>query len=436
MTGKVQIGRWTLAYFAVALGFLLAAEAALVAGIGGPHLAWTAPDNLAVTHLVTLGWLSIVLCGALTQFVPVLLARPLACPSWPLPALLCLAAGTALLGAGFCQLGRGGSLPLLPTAALLLALGFALVLGNLAATLWQARPLPLPARLVGLGLAAGAATVALGVVFALALDGRLGGVALRLTADGLPLHIAAGLGGWLTVSAAGVSYRLLAMFMLAPDVDGRGSRLAWIAAAAALAGLAVGGPLLIAAGRAPAPVLGLAAVLPLPALALYGRDMRALYRRRQRRALELHSRMAAVALAHLGLTALLGLGLALSGRLAAQAGAVVLLAGFGWLSGLVLAMLPKIIAFLTWLGCYGPLLGRQPVPRVQDLVVEARCARWFALYYAAVWALVVGFAIVAPVLFRTAALALLIATLGLAGECLRTRRLADVPRPLRPRAAT
>ena len=61
----------------------------------------------------------------------------------------------------------------------------------------------------------------------------------------------------------------------------------------------------------------------------------------------------------------IGLAISLSRRLIA----------FGWLSGLVLAKLYKIVAFLTWLGTYGPAMGRVPTPRVQDLVAERRAAK-------------------------------------------------------------
>jgi hypothetical protein len=55
------------------------------------------------------------------------------------------------------------------------------------------------------------------------------------------------------------------------------------------------------------------------------------------------------------------------------------------LSGLILAKLYKIIAFLTWLETYGPVMGRTATPRVQDLVAEPRASRWFVIYFAAVW---------------------------------------------------
>ena len=110
-----------------------------------------------------------------------------------------------------------------------------------------------------------------------------------------------------------------------------------------------------------------------------------LYRNRKRGALELNTRMAVHSFACLAGAALLGVTLVAMGSFADHAGAFVFLVAFGWLSGLVLAKLYKIVAFLTWLETYGPVMGRVPTPRVQDLVAERRASKWFAAYFLAVW---------------------------------------------------
>ncbi len=239
-----SISRRTMTYFAAALTWLLAALALMVASIGLPAADLAAPDTLVLVHVVCIGWLSLAMCGALFQFVPVLVATPLFREEWALPALGLLTAGLICLLAGFMVLG--GRLPsalwVLPLGAVLLLVGFGLVVVDLA---------------------------------------------------------------------------------------------------------------------------------------------------------------------------------------------FAFLAAFGWLSGLVLAKLYKIVAFLTWLETYGSVMGRAPTPRVQDLVAENRATKWFAIYYLSVWTGTLALLAGEPGTFRMAAAAMTVGAVGIVHGIIRIRRLEDVASPLR-----
>jgi hypothetical protein len=420
-----------MSYFAMALAWLFVALALMVAGLGFPSAHLVSPDTLVLVHVVCIGWLSVAMCGALFQFVPVLVARPLFSEKWALPALGLLTTGLAALLVGF--LGLGGRLPawhwLLPVGALLLIAGFGLTVLDLGLTAWQ-RPAG-PARFVLAGLASLCITVAFGAIFALAHAGWAGSIGQSMLASGVPLHAIAGLGGWLTLTAMGVSYRLLSMFMLAPDVDDRKSSMTLAAGALAIAIAAAGGIFAIWLSFGLNAVLSVVAVLGLVTTVLYGRDVIEIFKSRKRRQLELNTRMAVLSFVSLAATALLGLMLVLSGTFAAQLGAFAFLAVFGWLSGLVLAKLYKIVAFLTWLETYGPVMGRTPTPRVQDLVSETRASKWFVIYHAAVWFGTLMLLIDQATAFRAAAAAMTIGIVGIIREIIRTRRLADVESPMR-----
>lgn len=428
------LSRWSMSYFAAALIALITAEGLMAAGFGFPSVPIEAPDTLVVVHIVAIGWLSLLMCGALFQFVPVLVARPIHDNALPLPTLVCLIGGLAMLILGFLQLaGRvPHGLPFFPAAAALLAVGFVLVAWNLGRTMWAARPLTLAARFVAVGLVAFGATVTLGIVFALVLDGIATAQPLiDLTTLGIPVHAAAGLGGWLTLTAIGVSYRLLAMFMLAPELDRTSSRAVLWLGTAALAVLIIGGVAVICHGGNLPLVLSIAGLLAAASLALYGRDIRYLYRVRKRRKIELNSRMAAAALVSLGACIALAAALIALGRLTEHIGAVVFLFSFGWLTGLGLGKLYKIVAFVTWLETYGPVLGKTPTPRVQDLVVEPRARKWFWLYFAAVYVATAAILAGVPLLARLGAAAMLVATCCIVAQLVRTRRLLDVTDTLR-----
>jgi len=423
------LSRWTMAYFAAGFAFLVLAEALMACGYGFPAVAVEAPETLVLVHVVAIGWLSLLLCGALFQFVPVLVAQPLQGSGLVLPALACLLGGLACLLTGF--LGLSGvvdtALPFFPAAGILLAAGFGSMAWAVARTLWSAREsdLPLPVRFVAAGLACLVAVALLGVTFTFVLSGVLPVAAAGLLVDGLPAHAAAGVAGWLTFTAVGVSYRLLPMFMLAPEGARRTTHLAWWSGSAALVLAILAAPLeraFLGSWLAAA----LAGLLGCAALLCYGADLVFFYRHRKRKAIELNSRSAVAAFACLYLVAILTLALLAFGDAGRHIGALVFLAAFGWLSGLGLSQLYKIVPFLTWLECYGPVMGRRPTPRVQDLVVERRDGPWFALYFAAVLAGTAALLAERPDLFRLAATAMLAATAAIGIELVLVRRLFNV----------
>lgn len=423
-----SLSRWTMGYFAAACLFLLMAEVLLVAGYGYPGAAIEAPPTLAVVHLVTAGWFGLLMSGALLQFVPVLVAKPLKGEAAALPALIAIVVGETGLVLGFVTMGGGATFaaPLLSFGALFLSLGYLTIAGIVGVTLAGAWPLPLPARFVALGLIALVATLGLGAGFALVLSGFLPPSWAAFLPAGLPLHAALGLGGWLTVSAVGVSYKLLPMFLLAPDGASGGARKVWLTGAAAIA-LLLTAVLLSASDLAGSAIaLTLALLFSLVGLGLYGVDLLAIYRARRRPKLELNSLASIASFAALFVGAAWLAVAAATGRLAVDIAPIVYLLGFGWLSGLGLAKLYKIVPFLTWLECYGPVLGRVPTPRVQDLVREPRARAWFMLFHAGVLIATLALALDLDLVFRTAAGLQFGASVALVAEFLRTRRLMEI----------
>ncbi|MCF1449311.1 cbb3-type cytochrome c oxidase subunit I [Agrobacterium vitis] len=423
------LSRWTMSYFAAALAFLVVGEGMMVLGFGYPAVDIAAPQTLVIVHTVVIGWLGLLMSGALLQFVPVLVARPLWGARLAFPALAAIIVGLLCLLSGFIALGgdAGWAIYDLPAGAGLLALGFGLLIGIFAVTLLQARPLPLPARFVAVGLMSLAGTVALGVCFALTLSG-LGHAdhATALLVNGVSLHAILGLGGWMTFTAMGVSYRLLAMFMLSPENERASQRVVWWAGAAALALVAGAVPVVIALDAGVPGMLLAAATLGLLATAVYAADVVRLYRQRKRRLMELNSRVSLGAFTALFATIAIAVLVATSGRGDESVAALAYVTVFGWLTGLGLAQLYKIVPFLTWLECYGPVLGRLPTPRVQDLVDERKAMRWFLLFFAAVALATLALLAQQPALFRLAAFSQLVATVFLVLEFVRARRLAHV----------
>lgn len=426
MPGK-HLSRWTLAWFGSALLALLAACGLGLLGVAGPG-AWTGGNGLALVHVFALGWLCQVMMGALVQFVPVLAARPLALPMLALPALLVSSAGTVALALGFLVLeGREALQPLFLAAPAAIGLGFAMVAAMVGATLSSRDSLRLAeVRMVLLALLALAGLWLSGAMMVLTLSGRDPAVDL---AQALPLHMLLGIGGWLSLAAFGVSYKLFAMFLIAPDQGGR-LRGAVFLAAALLVAVLLAALALVLAGRpaegATVVALGLIPVLIL----LYLAEIARIWRSRRRVAPEVNMLWSRAALAFLGLAMALSVpGWFLGGP---WAEAAVFAALVGWLSTLTLAQLVKIVGFLTWIQVFAPRIGRQPVPMVQKLI-DAKAARLcLALWSAGTLAGCLALLAASPAGFRLAAALLSLAALGIVRELIAVRHLSHLAAEERP----
>lgn len=427
------ISRWTMAYFSASLVFLLAALATLGSGFGLPLAIPATPDTLVVIHLVAIGWLGLLFCGALLQFVPVLAATHLRLPWLAAPALLSLTSGLALLLVGFLALeGRVNIDPsVMSVGGLLLGTGFLLLGISLGATLLAQWTFGISNVLVLCGLSALAITVATGNLFAGLLSGVIDQPALAAALPGLaPHHAAAGALGWMTMTAMGVSYRLFAMFMLAPEAKG-GSRGFLIAALCALAGLYLSFGSGLLGSRAAAAVEAFAIVGALAVLGYYLHDIWRMFTARRRKVLELNSAAGLAALGFLVPGAVMLAGAAFIDTELPLGIAAFYILGLGWLTGLGLAQLYKIVPFLTWLETYGAVMGRVQVPRVQDLVDEAHARLWFGVFYLSVLGGAAAIVVDSDALFRVASWCQCAAVAALVLELVRARRLVYAPEQLR-----
>lgn len=197
-----------LRFFLTAPLFLLAAGVLLTIEPGGLNSRWSA-GALALTHALTLGFLAMVMLGALMQMLPVVAGSTL--PASRTVAGLSHAAltlGTACLMAGFLL----SSPVALGSGVVLLLAGFAVFIAAASISVVRVAGSD-TVRGMRHALASLAFTILLGSLLALL---RAGWGNLPMIDGASAAHVGFGLLGWILLLVAGVAYQVVPMFQITP----------------------------------------------------------------------------------------------------------------------------------------------------------------------------------------------------------------------------
>lgn len=369
------------------------------------------PAALAATHLITLGFLGLVMMGALMQMLPVVAGAPVARPVGVARAV------HGLLLAGILALA-GGLLWLQPAwmRGAVFLLGGGLVVFLIAAALSLRRAVANPSsRAMRFALLALLLASALGLLLASNHGWGWWLQQRELTGN---LHLAWGLLGWVGLLVAGVAYQVVPMFQVTPAYPGWLTRslvpalfttlVLWSALTLWLPQVAV------VAGSVLAALLGLFALITLR-----------LQSRRKRKVADVTLDFWRYAMACL-LLALPGwLWVQLSDTSGRFALLPVLLFALGFAVSVVNGMLYKIVPFLVWFHLQSRTSNILAVPNMKEIIPLQRMRVQLWLHMAAVAMLALS-CLWPPLLYPAAvllALSMLWLEAALLAAFLRYRRL-------------
>lgn len=378
--------------FAASAGLLLVWEGA------EPLTSRWLPSTLAATHLVVIGYLGQVMCGALLQMLPVVVGSRVPMVSWSggmshvLLALgaLGLAAGLGGYGADGLALGAGAA-----------GLGWLVFLLPVIIALARARGEPGTRRALRAASLSLALTLVLGLLLAASLLGwlRLGDFSRWVDA-----HAILGLLGWVGLLILGVAIQVIPLFYVTPPYPP--PLRAWLVPLLLLTLLLASLAIILGVDWLARGLLTLL-VLGFVGFALLTLTLLARRERRREDPTLLHWWAALLALCGAAVSWLLAAPPTLTG--------VLLLAGVGL--GLPAGMLFKILPFLAWFHLQHRQIdaGRFEVrlPHMGTLLPLGWARVQFGLHLAGLL-LLVG-AVFIPALARPAGLVLVLANLVLEG---------------------
>ena len=338
-------------FFVSSIALLFGFDVSTLNSMDGITLSWV--------HIFLLGFVMMVIFGAMAQLVPVVLevghgAVDLYYIIYPL-----LVIGTVLMGYGFLS-----SPALLPYGGIVVLISLLIFVFETFLTIKQVKKL----NLVMMSVLLANTFLFLGLIFGILMAlGYAGTIEVDIVSL-LKAHIYLVLGGYVGVTIMGMSLILLPMFWLSHSFT-------WKPVEYALWTMSIGVVLVMFSSMFNSLLLEYSGyILSLIALCLYFYQVYIIYKTRVRLDNDIYLHSLIFSYSSLALSIILGILYLFypNPTLLLTIGWIVFL---GYITFIIIGHLYKIVPFLVWYERFSPLVGKQKVPMLADMVPE-RSARF------------------------------------------------------------
>ena len=375
-----------LPYFAFgAISFLVAS---IVLFIAAPDLTnhYLSPKLLTLTHLLVLGWITMVIFGALYQLIPVVMEVKLYSEKLAVITFFLFGAGLITLSVSFWSFNFGRNIGLEVGGYLIIVAVFLFGFNTIKSAAKTERK-NIENAFIITAVVWLLLTVTLGIllVFNFAFH-FIPGSHLQL----LKMHAHIGFVGWFLMLVIGVASKLMPMFLIVHKLPVKLLQYSYY--------LINSGLILLSVGYYYFPekwFMLISALLVLAGVSAFLRFNYVAFSKRIRKKLDVGMKLSAAAFIMLGISLILGLISLLSleflglfqTRIEIAYGVLIVL---GFLTALILGQTYKTLPFIIWLQKYQTKVGKTKVPLPQELYSEKIAYYHFLTFVSGIIVMIVG----------------------------------------------
>ncbi|MFK5857571.1 MAG: hypothetical protein QM503_15690 [Bacteroidota bacterium] len=397
-----------LPYYAFgAVSFLVAS---IVLFIAAPDLTrhYMSPKLFTLTHILILGWITMIIFGALYQLIPVVMEVKLYSEKLAVISFFLFAAGLITLSVSFWTFAFGRSIGLEVGGYLIVTAVILFAINTLKSAAKSDRK-NIENTFIITAVIWLILTVTLGIIMAL-------NFAFHFISEShlqlLKLHAHIGFVGWFLMLVVGVASKLMPMFLIVHKLPLKLLKYAYF--------LINGGLILLSVGYYYFPekwFMLISSLLIVLGIVAFLRFNYVAFSKRIRRKLDVGMKLSASAFIMLAITIILGLILVISPdflgtfitRIQIAYGVLIVL---GFLTALVLGQTYKTLPFIIWLQKYQSKVGKSKVPLPHELYSEKVANYHFYTFITSIIILIAGILLASVLIIKIGA-AIMILTAAL-----------------------